>query len=295
MALRSMTGFARADGALLDTRWYWEARSVNGRGLDVRTRLPQGLEHLEPHVRERAQRHVTRGSVTLNLNVQRDTPAVSVRLNELALAEVVKAAEAVRAMSGASAPSADGLLAVRGVIDVVEAVPDKAAQAALNAAIMESLDRVLGDLVTARCEEGGRLAGAIGAQLAEIERLVAHAENAPGRTAAAIRARLEEQVRRLLETGAALDPARLHQEAVLIATRADVEEEIRRLEAHVRSARSMLEEGEPVGRKLDFLAQEFNREANTLTSKAIDVATAETGLALKAVIDQLREQVQNIE
>jgi uncharacterized protein (TIGR00255 family) len=295
MVLNSMTGFARADGANESVRWFWEVRSVNGRGLDVRVRLPQGYESLEPKVREAAAKRFARGSLTLNLNAQRETPTVEVRVNEAALAQVLKAVEEVRRQTGAPAPSAEGLLALRGVLDIVDSSETSGLAPEMTAAILSSLDEALAALAMDRAQEGQRLNRVLTAQVDEIERLTQFVQSSPSRSPEAIRARLADQIARLLDSSSALDPARLHQEAVIIATRADVEEELQRLKAHVASARALFSEGGPAGRKLDFLAQEFNREANTLTSKATDVEISRAGLALKTVIDQMREQVQNIE
>ena len=293
MTLNSMTGFARADGSAEGVRWYWEVKSVNGRGLDVRLRLPQGHDQLEPKVREAAAKRFARGSLTINLNAQRDAAAVEVRVNEAALAQVLRAVDEVRRLTGAPPPSADGLLSLRGVLDVTEA--DGSLDPVVAAAMLGSLDAALDALAESRGAEGQRLTAVLTANIDEIERLTRQVQLSPSRTVEAIRARLSDQVAKLVDASPALDPARLHQEAVLLATRSDVEEEIQRLTAHVASARSLLSERQPAGRKFDFLAQEFNREANTLTSKAIDMDVSRAGLALKTVIDQLREQVQNIE
>jgi uncharacterized protein (TIGR00255 family) len=293
MTLNSMTGFGRADGSVKGVRWYWEARSVNGRGLDIRVRLPQGHDQLEPKVREAVSKRFVRGSITLSLNAQRDAAAVDIKVNEAALAQVISAVEQVRRLTGAAASSAEGLLALRGVLDVSEA--DGALDEEVAAAMMASLDDALQTLGDARAAEGSRLTGVLEALVGEIEKLTRQVQVSPSRQPEAIRARLQEQIARLTDAAPALDPARLHQEAVLIATRSDVEEEVQRLTAHVASARVLLADRQPAGRKLDFLAQEFNREANTLTSKAIDMEITRAGLALKTVIDQLREQVQNIE
>jgi len=293
--VNSMTGFARADGAEKGVRWFWEVRSVNGRGLDLRVRLPQGHDQLEPKVREAATKRFARGSLTVNLNAQRELPAVEVRINEAALVQVLRAVEEVRRLTGAPPPSADGLLALRGVLDVADLSEAATLDAAVAEAMLASLDAALAALAEARAEEGRRLTGLLTAHLDEIERLTELVKASPSRTVDAIRKRLADQVARLLDAAPALDPARLHQEAVLIATRADVEEEIQRLTAHIAAARALFANGGPAGRKLDFLAQELNREANTLTSKAVDMEVSRAGLALKTVIDQLREQVQNIE
>jgi uncharacterized protein (TIGR00255 family) len=295
MTLQSMTGFARSDGALDGTAWHWELRSVNNRGLDIRLRLPPGFEALEPKVRDRIAKSISRGSVNASLSVQRRTRTGEVRLNQTALDRVLAIATRVSAEIGAEKPRVEALLALKGVLDIADDADDEETQAAEQTAVLAGLETALAGLLAARREEGARLKVVIGNQIDEIARLAEIVERSPSRSVEAIRARLAEQVARLVETGQGLDPARLHQEAVLIATRADVEEELKRLKAHVEAARALIAEEGAIGRKLDFLAQEFNREANTLTSKAGDQEIARAGLALKVVIDQLREQVQNIE
>lgn len=293
MTLKSMTGFARTDGALGLVRWHWEVRSVNGRGLDFRFRLPPGLDQLEPRLREAVQRKIARGSVNATLTLQREASTAAIRLNEPALHQVVAAADRAAEITRLQRPSLETLLAVRGVLEVAEA-EDAAGEEQMKA-LLASFEGALDALVAARRLEGARLADILSAQVREIERLMAEAAASPARTVDAIARRLCEQVNRLLEAAPALDPVRLHQEAALLATRADIEEEIKRLGAHVAAARELISATEPAGRKLEFLAQEFNREANTLCSKANDPEITRHGLALKAVIDQLREQVQNIE
>jgi uncharacterized protein (TIGR00255 family) len=295
MSIKSMTGFSRVEGTAGSVAWHWELRSVNGRGLDVRLRLPSGTEAMDPKVREAVGRHLVRGSVTVSLNVESRAGTLQIRLNEEALTQVVNAAEHIRELTEAAPPRADGLMAIKGVLEVVEAEESAEAAEARVAAMLKTLDEALAALVAARLSEGARLKAVLDANLAEIERLVTVVEAAPARTPAAIQARLKELVARLLESSNAFDPDRLHQEAVLLATRADVEEELKRLHAHIAAARELLSEEGAVGRKLDFLAQEFNREANTLCSKANDVEITRAGLAMKTVIDQMREQVQNIE
>jgi len=295
MTIKSMTGFARAEGAFAGTSWHWEIRSVNGRGLDVRLRLPSGFEPLEPKIREAIARHLTRGSVNVSLSCESATEAHELRLNERALAQVLLAADRIRDLTNAEPARVDTLIAIKGVLDVVEAQEDPEQTAARADALLASLETALAALVASRAAEGARLSSTLAAQLDEIERLVETVRVAPGRSPEAIAARLREQVARLMETGASFDPARLHQEAVLLATRADVEEELQRLNSHIGAARELLADNAAVGRKLDFLTQEFNREANTLCSKANDIEISRAGLALKSIIDQLREQVQNIE
>jgi uncharacterized protein (TIGR00255 family) len=295
MTIKSMTGFARADGTSGPLSWHWELRSVNGRGLDIRLRVPPGFESLEPRIREAVAKRVSRGSLTINLSVRRAHGQAEIRLNETALKQALAAVEMLRAAAPVGPPSAEALLNVRGVLELVEPEESEAETAQRTEAMLASIGSALDGMVRARASEGNHLRAILVRQLTDIERLVASIEGSPTRAPAAIRQRLKEQVSKLLETGVALDEARLYQEAALLATRADVEEELKRLAAHISQARQLLDTHEPTGRRLDFLAQEFNREANTLCSKAYDPETTRAGLELKAVIDQMREQVQNIE
>jgi len=295
MTIKSMTGFARADGSTGPIAWHWELRSVNGRGLDLRLRLPPGFEGLEPRIRETVGKRISRGSLAVNLNVKRGDGATQIQLNEAVLGQVLDALERLRKTTGAAPPQAEALLGIKGVLEVVEKEESEEELQARAEAMLTGLGEALDGMVRARETEGGRLRTIILDQLAAIERLVSAIATAPGRTPEAIRRRLTEQLARLLETGTSLDETRLYQEAAMLATRADVEEELQRLGAHIAAARELLDSGEPAGRRLDFLAQEFNREANTLCSKASDPEMTRAGLELKAVIDQMREQVQNIE
>ena len=290
-----MTGFARADGAGDAYRWTWELRSVNGKGLDIRLRLPAGFEHLEIPARERLGARLSRGNVQAALTAQSQAGATRIRINDEVLAEVVKAMERIAGRIDVQPPTLDGILSVRGVVETIEVVEDEAVRAALAAGILADLDAALADLAADRLREGAAIAAVLQNRLDEIERLVRAVEASPARTPDAIRARLAEQVAALLGAAPALDPDRLHQEAVLLAARADVREEIDRLDAHVAAARALFAEGGPVGRRLDFLAQEFNREVNTICSKSNDRAVTALGLELKAAVDQFREQVQNLE
>lgn len=295
MTIQSMTGFGRSSGRSGAWTWAWEIRTVNSKGLDLRLRLPPGYEQLETGVRDAISRRLVRGSINATLSAQRDAGSTELRLNQAALDQVLKAADHIHHLTGCDRPRPEGLLALKGVLEVVEATDDETVVATRNAAIMASLATALDGLVASRGGEGQRLDRILGDQLAEIDRQVTLVENAPGRSVEAIKARLAEQVARLVEASSALDPQRLAQEAVLAATRADVEEELKRLRAHIDAARELLADPGAVGRKFDFLAQEFNREANTLCSKANDPDVTRAGLALKTVIDQMREQVQNIE
>ena len=295
MSLRSMTGFGRADGAAAGYLWTWELRSVNGKGLDMRLRLPSGFERLDLPTRERSAKLLSRGNIQATMTVWRDGASEKLVVNEDVLAGVIAAMERIGSRISVQPPTLDGLLAVRGLIETAEPIDDPEAQAALDGAILANFDEALSDLVAMRAREGSAIAGMLQLRLDEIARLTSAAEGSPARTVEAIRARLTEQVAALIDAAPALDPDRLHQEAVLLATKADIREEIDRLQAHVEAARTLLAEGGPVGRRLDFLAQEFNREVNTLCAKAGDRSLTAIGLELKAVVDQLREQIQNLE
>lgn len=295
MALSSMTGFARVDGATGPASWSWEVKSVNAKGLDLKLRLPPGLDGVEAAARGLLISRLARGSVFASLTVKRETTTSRVRVNEEVLAQVLEAVQVISARIDARAPSIDGLLAVRGLVEVEEHEDTPEERAALDAAILEGLGRALDSLAAMRRQEGAALGGILGQRLDEIAALTGAAENNPSRRPEAIRARLAEGLAALLEPGRGFDPDRLHQEAILMAAKADIREELDRLVAHVGAARKLLAEGGAVGRRLDFLAQEFNRETNTLCSKANDVSLTTVGLELKAVVEQFREQVQNLE
>lgn len=295
MAMKSMTGFARTEGHAGNVAWVWELRAVNGRGLDLRLRLPPGYEALEPRVREAAGRSVVRGNISINLSIKRSEGVTQIRLNEAALGQVLAALEEVRARVGGDAPRADQILSMRGVLEVAEGEDDPDAIRARQDELMAGLATALERLNAMRAEEGARLAAVLAAQLGSIETLVAQVAASPAHTPEAMRQKLKEQIARILGETSQLDEVRLYQEAALLATRADVEEELKRLGAHIAAAHALLKAKEPSGRRFDFLAQEFNREANTLCSKSADTEITRIGLELKAVIDQMREQVQNIE
>jgi uncharacterized protein (TIGR00255 family) len=295
MALRSMTGFARASGSGEGYRFAWELRSVNGRGLDIRVRVPQGFERLDVVARERVAAELSRGNIQASLSVDADAAGDRFRINEEVLAEVLKAMDLIAAKTNVRPASLDGILSLRGVVEIADSEPDEAVRNALDVRIVAALEVALAELVAMRTREGTALAAVLVTRLDEIARLTDAAEVHPARAPEAIRARLAEQVAALLDSAPALDRDRLHQEAVLIATRADIREEIDRLQAHVAAARQLIAAGGPAGRRLDFLAQEFNREVNTLCAKANDRGLTAIGLDLKAVVDQLREQIQNVE
>ncbi len=293
--MKSMTGFGRAEGALGAASWYFELRAVNGRGLDVRSRLPGGCDSLEPRIREASQKALSRGSLQVTALLEKATSAPEIRLNEAALVQVVAAAERVRQITGGPPASTEGLLALRGVLEVADKTETDAEQAARLDQMFSTFESALAAFIANRAAEGARLAAILAAEIDEIETLVAKVAVSPARTPDAIGRRLADQIARLTGTSTTFDVERLHQEAVLIATRADVEEELQRLRVHIAAARDLLAEEAAVGRKFDFLTQEFNREANTLCSKANDPEISRCGLAMKVLIDQMREQVANVE
>ncbi len=295
MALSSMTGFARSHGVCGSYAWAWEIKSVNGKGLDLRLRLPPGWDAIEPALRGNASEALARGSIQAGLTVERTGATVAVRVNTAVLDAVLIAARDVARRIETSPPTIDGLLGLKGVIELGEAEEDAEERRQAEAAVAAGFAEAVAALAGMRRHEGGALARVLALRLNEIAALVERAELAPGRRPEAIRARLAEQVAMLLSQSDRFDPDRLHQEAILIASRADVREELDRLAAHVAQAQQLIAQGGPIGRRLDFLAQELNREANTLCAKAGDVELTNVGLALKAAVEQFREQVQNVE
>jgi uncharacterized protein (TIGR00255 family) len=295
MALSSMTGFARGHGVSGAYAWSWEIKSVNAKGLDVRFRLPPGWDAVEVPVRARATEKLARGTVYANLTVERKGVAPTVKVNEPVLNAVLATLQNLTGKVEARAPSLDGILALKGVIEVTEQDESEEDHRAAEAAIIMGFEQALAALVAMRQEEGATLGRLLSTRLTEIAALAARAEAAPGRKPEAIKARLAEQVATLLSASQRFDSDRLYQEAIMLATKADIREELDRLASHVAQAQKMLADGLPAGRRLDFLAQELNRESNTLTAKANDVELTNIGLQLKSVVEQFREQVQNLE
>jgi uncharacterized protein (TIGR00255 family) len=295
MALSSMTGFARSHGASGPYTFEWELKSVNAKGFDLRLRLPPGWDDLEAFAKKRAGEVLSRGTVYANLSVKRANAASAVRVNEEVLASIVKVAGVLAGKIDAVAPSIDGLLAIKGVIEVVEPESNEEEDKTAKVAAEAGFEQALANLVEMRRREGVTLGQILLQRMDEIERLAKTAEAAPGRKPEAIKLRLAEQVAALLESSDRFDPDRLNQEALLIAAKADIREELDRIASHISQAREMLGKGGPVGRRLDFLAQEFNREVNTCCSKSNDLELTNTGLEMKNVVEQFREQVQNLE
>jgi uncharacterized protein (TIGR00255 family) len=295
MALSSMTGFARADGASGPYAWSWELKSVNAKGLELRLRTPPGWDAVEVPLRAKAAEALARGTVHATLTVQRTGVAPVVRVNEPVLAAVLSTMGDIAKRIDATPPSIDGILGLKGVIEVIDEDEREEDRRAGEAAVIAGFSAALASLAEMRRREGTALAAILLIRLDEIAALTARAENAPGRKPEAIKARLAEQIATLLDTSTRFDPDRLHQEALLMASKADIREELDRLVAHVAQARRLIGAGGPAGRKLDFLSQELNRESNTLCAKSNDVELTNIGLELKTVVEQFREQVQNLE
>jgi uncharacterized protein (TIGR00255 family) len=295
MALSSMTGFSRGHGESGGYAWAWEIKSVNAKGLDLRLRLPPGWDAVEAPVRSKVGEVLARGTVYATLTVDRHGKTPVVRLNEDVLNAVLGTVKTLASRIDAERPRLDGILAIKGVVEVVEAEEGEDERRAAEAAVISGFAAVLTGLIENRQREGDALGRILCGRLAEIAGLVGRAETAAARRPEAVKQRIADQVAALLESSDRFDPDRLHQEAVLIAARADVREELDRLAAHVEQAQTMVMKGGAVGRRLDFLSQEFNRETNTLCAKANDLELTNIGLEMKGVVEQFREQVQNLE
>lgn len=293
--LASMTGFARVDGEAEGLVFAWELRSVNSRGLDLKMRLPPGFESLEPRLRKEIGARLARGAVTLTLTVTRPTGQSRFRVNAEALRQILELVRELDAVVEADPPRLDGLLGLRGVLEIVEEAEDPATREGWERAIDAGFSRALQAMLEMRRAEGQALATLVEERLAEIGDLTSRARGAAALQPESLRQRLRQMVGELLEASPALSEDRLAQEAALLIQRADATEELDRLHAHEEAARGLLSEGGAIGRRLDFLCQELNREANTLCSKSSDLELTRIGLAIKAAIEQLREQVQNLE
>jgi uncharacterized protein (TIGR00255 family) len=293
MGVSSMTGFARVDGEAAGISWVWELKSVNGRSLDLRLRLPPGYDGIEAPLRASLGGRLRRGTISANLTINRVAPP-TIRINREMLDRVLALIGELAGEVEAAPPRLDGLIGLRGVIETVEDEPDEIVEvrrAAVVAAWSVALDR----LVTARGEEGARIDAVLSVQLAELAELVASASASAAAQPAALRARLEQSLAALDDLVPGMPQERVAQELALLVSRADIREELDRLRAHISQAGELLGKGEAVGRQLDFLCQELNREANTLCSKSADIELTRIGLSLKAAVEQFREQVQNLE
>jgi uncharacterized protein (TIGR00255 family) len=296
MTLQSMTGFARAAAQDVAFAWTWEGRSVNARGLDVRCRVPSGHEAVEQAVRAAATQKFARGNVTLGMSLERvDQARTSYRINRELLDQILAVRSELGDVVADTPPSIEGLLAIRGMLEPVDDTEDAEAREARERAMIETGLEMLNGLSDARGEEGGRLDSVMAGHLDSLAGLADEAASSAAVQPEAIRARLLALVGELLDAEPGLPEERLAQEAAILVGKADVREELDRLSVHITGARELLAEGHAVGRRLDFLCQELNREANTLCSKSADVALTRIGLAMKATIEQFREQVQNVE
>lgn len=295
MPLQSMTGFARREGTSGRYRWAWELRSVNGKGLDLRLRLPAGTEHLETEVRKLAGDCFSRGNMQVNLNVSASETGVEPVINQGALSAVLSLRDQLRDVIDPSPLRLDTLLSIRGIVDFREPEEQEGERTARDGDILAGLRLALADMTSMREGEGVALYRVLLDQIDRIEMLTGAIEADPSRSVAVITARLASQIAMVMDGGSTVDPDRLYAEVALLAAKADIREEIDRLRTHVTAARDLLKKGGPVGRKLDFLSQEFNRESNTICSKSNAAAVTAAGIELKVVIDQFREQVQNLE
>ncbi len=297
MAVASMTGFARVADDDGIWRWTWEARSVNGRGLDLRSRLPTGLDRLEAQLRSRIADRLHRGSLTLSLSLEPVAETGGLRIDRSRLEAYLALAAELQTRHGLAPPRADTLLALRGVIEAEDRRGSDGAEVSRDSEvrILASLTRVIDDLSAARGAEGIRLTTILSALLDEIAALTRRARDLAARQPIMLRDRLMSRLAGLTADLPSLPPERLAQEVAILAQRSDAQEELDRLEAHVAQARSLIASTVPAGRKLEFLAQEFNREANTLCAKSSDLELTQCGLELKAAIDRLREQSANVE
>ena len=295
MALNSMTGFARAEGAFGSTNWVWEIRSVNGKGLDVRLRLPNGHDGLDTPARTRLTKSFSRGNLQVSLQMQKTDGNLKPKVNHALANEYIDLAKQFAKQIDGSLPTPAELMSMRGVVELEEEALSEEEQQSFHNEILASLDRAIAALADARAKEGASVGQVLQQQLAQLASLLGNIAKNPDRSAENIKATLAQQIAKLNENADGFDSQRLHQEAVLLAAKADIQEELDRLNVHLNSAGDLLKEGGPVGRKLDFLAQEFNRECNTICSKSNSASVTSSGLDMKLVIDQFREQVQNME
>jgi uncharacterized protein (TIGR00255 family) len=289
-----MTGYASSDGVCSNVAWMWELRAVNGKGLDVRMRIPSGFEGLEQKMRAKCTDVLTRGNLQISLTVKEQGASTELVVNQSALDSVIKISKDLEE-KGFDRPSTDGILAIRGVLEERHVERSEDEQSELLAAIEQGFIEALNGLITARKAEGKALADVLLGQVSQISQLVQRVIADPSRSQEAIKERLQNQVKNLIDSNSNFDEERLYVEAAILATKADLQEEIDRLLAHIVSANSLIHEGDPIGRRLDFLAQEFNRECNTICSKSNAANVTAIGLELKVLVDQFREQIQNVE
>ncbi|WP_417448837.1 YicC/YloC family endoribonuclease [Kordiimonas sp.] len=295
MPLSSMTGFARGAGEGAGFRWNWEIKSVNNKGLEVRCKLPAFLDGFDLRIKKAVSGKLDRGSVFVNLSVSREGDEAVFEINEERLKALINVAAKYGGHGGIAQASIDGLLAIKGVADLTVREMNDSERCELEGLLQESLSSLLADLIHARDSEGARMSDVLKAQLEGIEKLSIAARDVAGDRVPAMEARFSAQMARLANMDKPISDERLAQEVAVLAVKADIQEELDRLDSHVLEAHKLLASDKSVGRRLDFLCQEFNREANTLCSKSGDSSLTKVGLDLKALIDQFREQVQNVE
>lgn len=295
MTLASMTGFTRRGGEMGPFRWNWELKSVNNKGLEVRTKIPSFLDGFDIEIKKIISSSLARGSVFMNLQIDRSADSERFVVNEARLKDLVEIAARYSDKPGVAPARVDGLLAVKGVIELVSDEPTDDELTELKTALHNDLKLLIADLVDARRAEGQRMEDFLAKQLVEMRNLLEAAKIAVGDRDVAMRDRFAAQVKKLEQSSKPVSDERLAQEVAILAVKADIQEEFDRLESHFEEAASLIIETKPVGRRLDFLCQEFNREANTLCSKSGDAKLTKIGVDLKVLIDQFREQVQNIE
>ncbi len=290
-----MTGFGRTQGEHADNSWVWELRAVNGKGLDVRLRMPNGFERLEQQTRKLCSKHIGRGNIQATLTLNQSSRESGIKINDAVLNTVLQGISLIEGKLETGPSTAAQILALRGVVEPADNQLDDEERDALDAALLRGLEQALASLNSNRSAEGEVLFAVLSGQIDSVTALTDRAETDPSRTSKAISNRLKEQLNRIGFEDGNVDPDRVHQEVALLATKADIREELDRLKAHITAARDLLQTKGPIGRKLEFLAQEFNRECNTLCSKSNAVSLTKIGLELKVVIDQFREQVLNVE
>lgn len=296
MTLNSMTGFARDSADFADWTWSWELKSVNAKGLDIRLRAPAGFDALEPIARARLSKLFSRGNINAGLMLKRIGAGAGYKINEGHLKALLDVARSLQVDMPDAAPlSIDGMLALRGVIEADDDDVDDATRGNLHKVLLKSLDAAAKALVANRAEEGTQLSIVLTEFVDKLDDLRNQATDSTETQPAAIRARLIDQISQIIEDASQVDAVRLEQEIAILMTKADIREELDRLRAHIMSVRELMLAGGAVGRRLDFLCQELNREANTICSKAHETALTRIGLDMKATIEQFREQVQNIE
>lgn len=295
MTLSSMTGFGRAEGHFQKYSWLWEIRSVNGKTLDIRMRIPPGLDAMDQHIKNTLKENVARGNVNISLILQKETDETTVDINEEALDKIVAIAKDISKKHNLPTPSVDRLLSIRDVVAITEMADDDETIAERDNALKASFLDAVRSFKESRDYEGKATSGMLSNIIDDIERQLLDAEQVASGQSEEIKKRFLEKVEALIDKNQGLDKERILQEVVILATKADVKEETDRLRAHISSARSLLKSSDPVGRKLEFLSQEFNREINTLCSKSSDITLTNIGLSLKSSVDQLREQILNVE